>query len=100
VDCVTVSAAPLKGALDDQFQHAQDSLVLALRRQLAAGLKAVETYLETGTDKMSTRPSSLQEIAKSQKECVLEAEVPCRLVLLLIVTPNSRLRSCQVEGPC
>ena len=65
---MTVSSAPLKGALDGHFQQAHDALVLALRRCLATGLKAVETYLENGTEKMSTRPSSLQDIARSQKE--------------------------------
>lgn len=68
IDCVTVSSAPFKSALEAQLQQAHDALVLALRRSFTAGLKAVETYLDNGTEKMSTRPSNLQEIAKSQKE--------------------------------
>lgn len=68
IDCVTVSSAPLKSALDGQLQHAHDALVLSLRRTLTTGLKSVEAYLDSGTEKMSTRPSSLTEIARSQKE--------------------------------
>jgi hypothetical protein len=68
VDCVTVNAAPLKSALDGVCQRYADALVLALRKSVLGGLRAVEAYLERGLACVSSRPSSMQEIAQAKKE--------------------------------
>lgn len=44
-----------------------DALVIAMRRLLLHSLRQVEEFIETGNDIMAVKPSSLADIAKSQK---------------------------------
>ena len=42
VDCVSVSFAPFKAAVEDQLQRLSDALVVSLRAALVGNLKTVE----------------------------------------------------------
>jgi dynein heavy chain 2 len=45
VDCVTVSAAPFKAAIDDQMQRFADALVTSLEREVKRHATAVDQFL-------------------------------------------------------
>jgi hypothetical protein len=48
-------------------QHAIDALVIAMRRLFLSNLRVVEQFVEGGIDDMAAKPTSLADIAKSQK---------------------------------
>lgn len=50
------------------LQRAIDAVVIALRRNVMNHLKELEQYVDEGTEKMSMRPASLSDIAKSQRQ--------------------------------
>lgn len=68
VDCVTVSAAPFRAAVEDQMQRLSDALVLSLRKSLSDHLKNVEDFLEQAMERLNERPHSIDEIGKAKRE--------------------------------
>lgn len=67
VDCITVSAIPLKATIDEQLQRLSDVLLMSLRAALTERLKTVETYLHDGMERLMERPGSIQEIGEAKK---------------------------------
>ncbi|CAM9144794.1 unnamed protein product [Heterosigma akashiwo] len=74
IDCITVHMGPLKAAVDDQLARLGDALLLFLRKNTLLAFKEVEEYLERAMEVLKRRPSSIEELGESQKECkVIEA---------------------------
>ena len=46
VDCLTVSLAPFKAAVEDQLQRLSDALLLGLRRQAVAQQQELDRFIE------------------------------------------------------
>ncbi|KAJ3042257.1 Cytoplasmic dynein 2 heavy chain 1 [Rhizophlyctis rosea] len=65
VDCITVSAAPVKATVDDHLQRLFDSMLCALRRAIAVHLAAVDEFVGKGTAALAKRPQSLSEIGEA-----------------------------------
>ncbi|KAJ3280883.1 Cytoplasmic dynein 2 heavy chain 1, partial [Borealophlyctis nickersoniae] len=62
VDCITVSTAPVKAAIDDHLQRLFDAMVSALRKGVAVHLAAVDAFIAKATETLTKRPQSLDEI--------------------------------------
>lgn len=67
VDCITVSTTPVKAAIDDHIQRLFDTLLLSLRRSINTNVQAIETFLSSAIDELSTRPQSVDEIGKANQ---------------------------------
>jgi dynein heavy chain 2 len=68
VDCCTVSLTPFKVYLDELLVRINDSLLVALRRNILIEFKSVDAFLSKASDRLSTRPHTVDEITLAQKE--------------------------------
>lgn len=77
VDCITVSMAPIKAAIDDQISRLHDALVTSLRKAVTNIVTEIESFLDRGMDALSERPSTVAEIGKTNaKHAELSKEKP------------------------
>jgi dynein heavy chain 2, cytosolic len=67
IDCCSISIIPLKVFLDDFLQQVQDVLLIILRRTVLTEFKEVDTFLEYASEKLSSRPRSVDEIGAAKK---------------------------------
>ncbi|KAJ3022561.1 Cytoplasmic dynein 2 heavy chain 1 [Thoreauomyces humboldtii] len=65
VDCITVSTAPVKASIDDQFQRLFDSMVGVLRKAVSRHMASVDDFVVKGTEMLSKRPTTLAEIGEA-----------------------------------
>ncbi|KAJ3052006.1 Cytoplasmic dynein 2 heavy chain 1 [Rhizophlyctis rosea] len=65
VDCITVSAAPVKATIDDHLQRLFDAMLSALRKAIAVHLAAVDAFVTEGTAVLANRPQSMAEIGEA-----------------------------------
>ena len=68
IDCIRVSLAPFKSTLEDQMQRLNDTLLIALRRTVLDEFKDVDTFLTESMEKLSTRPTTIDEITQAQQD--------------------------------
>jgi dynein heavy chain 2, cytosolic len=68
VDCCTVSLTPFKGYLDELLMRISDSLLVNLRRTILEEFKEVDAFLTKATERLSSRPHTVDEITEAQKE--------------------------------
>ena len=66
VDCVRVSTAPVKAAIDDHIQRLFDALLTSLRRAIAADVATIETFLTTAMTTLAQRPQTIEEIGPAK----------------------------------
>lgn len=50
IDCFSVSATPLKAAIEDQLQSFGDALIISLKKSVVNSLSIVETFLNTSME--------------------------------------------------
>jgi hypothetical protein len=65
VDCITVSTSPVKSTIDDHIQQLFDALLNSLRRSIINDVQAIDTFLTSGMEALSTRPQSVEEIGEA-----------------------------------
>lgn len=65
VDCISVSTAPVKAAIDDHLQGLMDSMLSSLRKAINKHMAAIEDFAAKGTDMLANRPQSLTEIGEA-----------------------------------
>ncbi|KAJ3215292.1 Cytoplasmic dynein 2 heavy chain 1 [Dinochytrium kinnereticum] len=65
VDCITISTAPVKATIDDHLQRLFDCLLNALRKAITAHLQEIDTFVSKGTEILSKRPETLEEIGEA-----------------------------------
>lgn len=53
--------------LDDFLQQVQDTLLIILRRDVLKDFKEVDTFLDTSSEKLMSRPRSVDDIAEAKK---------------------------------
>eukprot|EP00501_MAST-03F_sp_TOSAG23-6_P000982 GSMAST32.ASY1.ANO1.1018.1 assembled CDS len=67
LDCINVSAAPFKSAVEDHIQRMSDALLLSLKRSVLRMVSTVEEFLDNGMQQLNSRPTSIEEIGLAQK---------------------------------
>lgn len=67
VDCITVSLAPFKAALEDQYQKLTDALLYGMRRGAATRQKEVDEFLAVSMQTLAKRPQSVDEIGEAKR---------------------------------
>jgi dynein heavy chain 2 len=68
IDCINVSIAPLKTAVDDQLQRLEDTLLLSLRKRILGEFREVDVYLQESMESLARRPSSVMEMSTAKKD--------------------------------
>ena len=68
IDCFSVSATPLKAAIEDQLQSFGDALVISLRKSVVASLTKVETFLSDSMEMLGVLPTTIEEIGNAKQE--------------------------------
>ena len=68
VDCVHVSLAPFKAALENQHQRLSDALVHGARRCALNLQKSLEHFIDDSVATLSKRPQSLGEVGAAKSE--------------------------------
>ena len=68
VDCLTVSLAPLKAALEDQHQKTSDALLFGMRRMAATRQKEIDDFVNESMEALARRPQSVDEIGAAKRE--------------------------------
>ena len=68
IDCCTVSLTPFKGYLDELLLRISDCLLVSLRRGILDEMKEVDAFLTKATDRLTSRPHTVDEITEAQKE--------------------------------
>ena len=72
-----VSTAPVKATIDDHIQQLFDALLTSLRRSITSEVQAIDTFLTSGMEALSTRPQTVEEIGEANvKHAELTAEKP------------------------
>ena len=69
VDCITVSLAPLKSALEDQHSRLSDALQLGMRRTAAGMLKEINGFITESLETLAKRPQSVDEVGDAKRSC-------------------------------
>lgn len=67
IDCILVSAVPLKSAIDEMLQRLNDALILTLRKSVLSHLNSMDTFLDDSMEKLNSRPHSIDEIGIAKK---------------------------------
>ncbi|KAI8896032.1 dynein heavy chain and region D6 of dynein motor-domain-containing protein [Globomyces pollinis-pini] len=62
LDCITVSAAPVKAAIDDQLQKLFDALLNALKKSTNAHIDCINQFTNMAMEVLLQRPQSMAEI--------------------------------------
>ncbi|KAI8908484.1 dynein heavy chain and region D6 of dynein motor-domain-containing protein [Gorgonomyces haynaldii] len=65
IDCITVSAAPVKATIDDHLQRLFDSMLTALRKSINVHLKAIEQFTNMAMDILIKKPQTMAEVGDS-----------------------------------
>jgi dynein heavy chain 2, cytosolic len=65
VDCIRVSAIPIKSIIDDHIQRLFDALLGSLRRSIQADVTEVDTFLTSAMETLSQRPQTIEEIGEA-----------------------------------
>jgi dynein heavy chain 2 len=65
VDCITISTAPVKAAIDDHLQRLFDCMLDALRKTINSHVSSIDDFVNRGTEMLSKRPQTLQEISEA-----------------------------------
>ncbi|CAK9088100.1 Cytoplasmic dynein 2 heavy chain 1 (Dynein heavy chain isotype 1B) [Durusdinium trenchii] len=68
IDCVAVSTAAFKMAVEDQLSRLSDALMVSLRKSVLGVLKTVEQYLDASMERLSKRPETIEEISEATAE--------------------------------
>ena len=76
-----------------RVQRLSDSLVVSLRTALVGNLKTVETYVESSMQRLTQRPTSVEDIGRAKKEwkeisdskATMRTQFRCVALLLVVV---------------
>jgi dynein heavy chain 2 len=100
VDCVTVSTAPVKAAIDDQLQRLFEALLLGLRKAVGKHVAEIDEFLDRGLEALSARPETISEIGNTNAlHAQITKEKPTvRPLFLAAETKNRLLRSVAGSG--
>lgn len=71
VDCICVSTTPVKLAIDDQIQHLFDLLVSTLRKAVDYHSSEISSFIDKGTEILTSRPQSIDEISTVNEKRLL-----------------------------
>jgi dynein heavy chain 2 len=67
IACCLISFTTFKSQLEDMFNRLSDALLIHLRRNLLVEFKEVDQFLEYASDKLSSRPHTVEEIGNAKK---------------------------------
>jgi dynein heavy chain 2 len=67
-DCIRVSTAPVKTAIDDLLQRLFDTLLFTLRYSIQSDLQSTGQFVTDAITMLSTRPQSIDEIAEANSK--------------------------------
>ena len=100
VDCITVSLAPFKAALEDQQQRLSDTLLVGMRRVAAARTKEIEQFITESLERLSHRPQSMDEIgdAKRSWQAIMHAKEPIKAGFKKLDELNKMMKSVSKQG--
>ena len=62
MDCIRVSAIPIKSIIDDHIQRLFDALLGSLRRSIQTDVTEIDLYLTEAMETLSQRPQTIEEI--------------------------------------
>jgi len=65
VDCIRVSAIPIKTIIDDHIQRLFDALLASLRRSIQSDITEIETFVTSALETLSQRPQTVEEIGEA-----------------------------------
>jgi len=65
VDCIRVSAIPIKTVIDDHIQRLFDALLASLRRSIQSDITEIESFLTEAMETLSQRPQTVEEIGEA-----------------------------------
>jgi dynein heavy chain 2 len=65
IDCITISAVPVKAAIDDHLQRLFDALLGTLKRGASKHLQAVEQFTTMAMELLLQRPQSMIDIGNA-----------------------------------
>jgi len=65
VDCIRVSAIPIKTVIDDHIQRLFDALLGSLRRSIQSDITEIESFLTEAMETLSQRPQTVEEIGEA-----------------------------------
>jgi len=65
VDCIRVSAIPIKTIIDDHIQRLFDALLGSLRRSIQSDITEIESFVTAALETLSQRPQTVEEIGEA-----------------------------------
>ena len=68
IDCFSVSATPLKAAIEDQLTSFGDALIISLRKSVMKSLVKIETFLQNSMEILGVLPNTIAEIGNAKAE--------------------------------
>ncbi len=98
IGCFTVSLTPFKSTVDDHLHKLSDALLLSLRKSAQADLRVVDEFLKMATNRLQTRPRTVEEMAAAKKEAktIGESKNEMRRVRDRVALKNDLLREMMV----
>jgi len=65
VDCIRVSAIPIKTIIDDHIQRLFDALLGSLRRSIHSDITDIDSFVTAALETISQRPQTVEEIGEA-----------------------------------
>ncbi|CAB3410628.1 unnamed protein product [Caenorhabditis bovis] len=78
-ECIVVSTAGVKSAIEDAIQRLFDTLTWTLRHSISTTSQSINAFLTQAIDVLSTRPQSIDEIAEANSKHTVFAETNRKL---------------------
>ncbi|XP_039269307.2 cytoplasmic dynein 2 heavy chain 1-like [Styela clava] len=77
VDCISVSATPVKTSIDDQLQRLFDALLDGLRETVTLTVKEIEAFVNDASESLNKMPQTVEEIGEAnEKHTKLRNDLP------------------------
>lgn len=70
VDCISINLIPFKSGIDALFKQLQDALVDTLEDSIEKDADVVKNFIQKGLDKLSSNPSSVEEIEQMHNDAI------------------------------
>uniref|UniRef100_A0A8R1DG42 Cytoplasmic dynein 2 heavy chain 1 n=1 Tax=Caenorhabditis japonica TaxID=281687 RepID=A0A8R1DG42_CAEJA len=70
-ECILVSTAGVKAAIEDAIQRLYDALTWTLKHSISTTSQTISTFLTQATEVLSTAPKSIDEIAEANAKHVI-----------------------------
>eukprot|EP01116_Phalansterium_solitarium_P024804 TRINITY_DN91_c0_g1_i3.p1 TRINITY_DN91_c0_g1~~TRINITY_DN91_c0_g1_i3.p1 ORF type:complete len:4095 (+),score=2036.97 TRINITY_DN91_c0_g1_i3:208-12492(+) len=95
VDCIKISFAPVRNAIDDMMQRLSDALIGSLKKTMSADLRSADEFMDRSLELLKFKPNTPEEIGKATADykSVSEQKMTIKPIIERCQKKNDLLRT-------